>query len=111
MVGVSLLTAIGKNGGPRCCKRDSYLAIIEAVGFTKEKLNIEMELDKIECSRSKLNNQCIEEINRIYAKFNNISRCGIGHIFCFGQKIFILLTCIQNYGMIIHTNHTEEEQK
>ena len=35
MVGASLLTAIGKNGGPRCCKRDSYLAIIEAVGFTK----------------------------------------------------------------------------
>ena len=55
------LTTIGKNGGPRCCKRDSYLAIIEAVRFTKEKLNVEMELDKIECSRSKLNNQCMEE--------------------------------------------------
>ena len=55
------LTAIGENGGPRCCKRDSYLAIIEAVKFTKEKLNVEMELDKIQCSRSKLNNQCIEE--------------------------------------------------
>ena len=25
------LDAIGKNGGPRCCKRDSYLAIIEAI--------------------------------------------------------------------------------
>ena len=55
------LTAIGKNGGPRCCKRDSYLAIREAVEFTKEKLNVEMELDEIKCSRSKLNNQCIEE--------------------------------------------------
>ena len=55
------LTAIGKNGGPRCCKRDSYLAIREAVRFTKEKLNVEMELDEIKCSRSKLNNQCIEE--------------------------------------------------
>ena len=46
------LTAIGKNGGPRCCKRDSYLAIREAVRFTKEKLNVEMELDEIKCSRS-----------------------------------------------------------
>ena len=60
MTGLSL-SAIGKNGGPRCCKRDSYLAIIEAVGFTKEKLNVEMKLDEIKCSRSKLNNQCIEE--------------------------------------------------
>ena len=60
MTGLSL-SAIGKNGGPRCCKRDSYLAIIEAVRFTKEKLNVEMELDEIECSRSKLNNQCIQE--------------------------------------------------
>ena len=55
------LTAIGKNGGPRCCKRDSYLAIREAVKFTAENLGIHMELDKIECSRSKQNNQCIEE--------------------------------------------------
>lgn len=55
------LTAIGKNGGPRCCKRDSYIAIREAVKFTAENLGIHMELDKIECSRSKLNNQCIEE--------------------------------------------------
>ena len=68
MVGVSLLTAIGKNGGPRCCKRDSYLAIIEAVKFTKEKFGIEMELEEIECSRSKLNNQCIEERCHFYAK-------------------------------------------
>ena len=56
-----VLTAIGKNGGPRCCKRDSYLAIMEAVKFTKEKLEVEMELGEIKCSRSKLNNQCIEE--------------------------------------------------
>ena len=34
------LDAIGRNGGPRCCKRDSYLAIIEAVRFTKENLGI-----------------------------------------------------------------------
>ncbi len=53
------LDAIGKNGGPRCCKRDSYLAITEAVAFTAEKLGIQMELYEIKCSRSRLNNQCI----------------------------------------------------
>lgn len=55
------LEAIGKNGGPRCCKRDSYLAVREAVDFTSEKLGIEMELDEIICSRSQFNNQCLRE--------------------------------------------------
>ena len=55
------LDAIGKNGGPRCCKRDSYLAIIEAVKFTKKHLNITMDIDNIVCSRSHMNNQCLQE--------------------------------------------------
>lgn len=54
------LHAIGQNGGPRCCKRDSYIAIIEAVDYTKEMLGIEMEIRDIVCSRSKMNNQCIQ---------------------------------------------------
>lgn len=55
------LDAIGRNGGPRCCKRDSYLAIKEAIEFTKEKFRIVMEQEKIICSRSHLNNQCLQE--------------------------------------------------
>ena len=55
------LDAIGKNGGPRCCKRDSYLAIIEAVKFTSEKLHIDMKLNSVSCTRSHLNNQCRQE--------------------------------------------------
>lgn len=53
------LTAIGQHGGPRCCKRDSYLAIQEAIAFTAEHLNVRMEEDAILCSRSALNNQCL----------------------------------------------------
>ena len=55
------LGAIGQNGGPRCCKRDSYLAISEAVAFTEEKTGIKMKPDRILCSRSALNNQCIQD--------------------------------------------------
>lgn len=57
----SALGAIGQVGGPRCCKRDSYLAITEAVKFVKIHLGVEMELDEIMCIHSKLNNQCIGE--------------------------------------------------
>ena len=55
------LGAIGEVGGPRCCKRDSYLAITEAVTFVKENFGVEMELDEIKCTHSALNNQCIKE--------------------------------------------------
>lgn len=55
------LNAIGEIGGPRCCKRDSYLAITEAVKFAKEQLGVEMELREIRCIHSAQNNQCISE--------------------------------------------------
>lgn len=53
------LYAIGSVGGPRCCKRNSYLAITEAVAFAKENLGVEMELSPIRCRHSAQNNQCI----------------------------------------------------
>ena len=55
------LDAIGKHGGPRCCKRDSYLALPEAVAFTAEALGVQMELKPIICTRSAMNNQCLAE--------------------------------------------------
>ena len=54
------LGSIGAVGGPRCCKRDSYLAIREAVQFTAEQLGVTMELQPILCTRSAQNNQCIK---------------------------------------------------
>lgn len=53
------LNAIGEVGGPRCCKRDSYLSILQAVDFVKENMGIEMEKQAIVCDFSSQNNQCI----------------------------------------------------
>ncbi len=53
------LESIGKNGGPRCCKRDSYLSILAAVDFAAEHLQVQMEKTTPVCSRSHRNNQCI----------------------------------------------------
>ena len=55
----SSLQAIGDVGGPRCCKRNSALAITQAVRFAKEYLGVEMELEPITCVHSAQNNQCI----------------------------------------------------
>ena len=53
------LEAIGEIGGPRCCKRDSYLSILSAIDFVKEHFGVEMEKSKIVCSHMHQNNQCI----------------------------------------------------
>ena len=53
------LGEIGKIGGPRCCKRDSYLAILSAIDFVKEHFDVEMEKNKVVCIHSDINNQCI----------------------------------------------------
>ena len=53
------LDSIGKNGGPRCCKRDSYLAILAAVDFAAEHLGVRMEASLPVCTRSHRNNQCV----------------------------------------------------
>ena len=53
------LSAIGEIGGPRCCKRDSFLSILSAIDFVKEHFGVEMERPEIICHHSAKNNQCI----------------------------------------------------
>ncbi len=53
------LNAIGEVGGPRCCKRDSFLSIIQAVEFVNENLGVKMEIGDVVCGFSNQNNQCI----------------------------------------------------
>ncbi len=53
------LRAIGEIGGPRCCKRNSYISILSAIDYVKENFGIEMEKREISCSYFDMNNQCI----------------------------------------------------
>ena len=59
MMTSSALGAIGEIGGPRCCKRDSYISIIKVVEFARVHFGVEMELGEIKCVHSKQNNQCL----------------------------------------------------
>lgn len=55
------LAAIAGIGGPRCCKRDSTTAILEAVDFVGEKFGVWMERpQKVVCEMSQRNAQCLE---------------------------------------------------
>ena len=53
------LEAIGRIGGPRCCKRDSYLALQAAIDFVKKNFGVEMIQAEITCGHASQNNQCI----------------------------------------------------
>ena len=53
------LGRIGEIGGPRCCKRDSFLSILSAIDFVREHFGIEMETHEVRCRYSAQNNQCI----------------------------------------------------
>lgn len=57
-----ILAAMGSIGGPRCCKRTSFLSITEAAGFMNENLPSEIEITRdIKCSFSHNNRECITE--------------------------------------------------
>jgi len=46
-------------GGPRCCKRDSFLSILTAIDFVKEHFGIALQKPEVVCRYAAQNNQCI----------------------------------------------------
>ena len=55
------LEKIGTVGGPRCCKRDSYLSILAAADFVREYFGVELDRHEVVCGYAAQNNQCIGE--------------------------------------------------
>lgn len=57
LTGICLLE-VAENGGPRCCKRDTFIAIIEAVKYLKLHMNIELKSEMPVCNFYDLNKEC-----------------------------------------------------
>lgn len=56
------LLRIATQGGPRCCKRDTFLALTEAVAFLGEKTGIQLACpESITCEFFERNRECIRE--------------------------------------------------
>ncbi len=54
------LNAIAEIGGPRCCKRNGYLSIVESVAYTNAVTGVHMTLpERIECKYFERNNECL----------------------------------------------------
>ncbi len=56
------LRAIGEIGGPRCCKRNAFTAVIAAAEYAREVLGVPMELpETLRCTHSHRNAHCLGE--------------------------------------------------
>ena len=53
------LARLAKTGGPRCCKRDAFTAVEQAVGYIEERYGITLEVTPVKCDFSSQNAQCI----------------------------------------------------
>ena len=51
------LQKIGEIGGPRCCKRNSYLAILSAIDYAEAVTGVRMSKEQIVCRHTHANNQ------------------------------------------------------
>ncbi len=55
------LRVIAEHGGPRCCKRDTYLALLTAGKFLQEHFNRTLPMDEqVRCEFHLLNRECLE---------------------------------------------------
>lgn len=46
-------------GGPRCCKRNGFTAILTAVEFVRETYGVELQTSEVRCAFHEKNAQCI----------------------------------------------------
>ena len=62
MMTATSLTRIAEVNGPRCCKRNSFIAIYNACDYVEKKLGIRMEPTKdVKCPFHERNDECIGE--------------------------------------------------
>ena len=62
------LSALSKTGGPRCCKRDAFLAFVTAIEYINESYNVKLPYSNIKCIFSHRNEQCLAERCPFYVK-------------------------------------------
>ena len=53
------LARLAKTGGPRCCKRDAFSAMEQAVEYIRSRYGVALTLQSIRCDFSPNNAQCI----------------------------------------------------
>ena len=55
-------------GGPRCCKRNGYTALLTGIDFVKERYGITLEKEPVHCRFHDRNQQCLKDRCPYYTK-------------------------------------------
>ena len=55
------LARLARIGGPRCCKRDAFSSMEQAVNYIEQNYNITLDTKPVKCDFSSRNTQCIGE--------------------------------------------------
>jgi hypothetical protein len=64
------LMMIARHGGPRCCKRDSWLAIQTAVTFLSERFGVALPVgEEARCEYSDINRECLQTACPFYTVY------------------------------------------
>lgn len=63
-----VLSKMSEIGGPRCCKRNAYLSLIEAINYANIHYNLNIKMDKIVCEFSIFNKECLKTKCPFYKK-------------------------------------------
>jgi len=59
LITAQTLFSVAKHGGPRCCKRNTYLALIEATTFLRKHFDVYIPVNKtLKCEFNDLNKEC-----------------------------------------------------
>ena len=80
MITAECLRVIAENGGARCCKRESFSAIITAVEFVRAEFGVVLRVElPTPCAFTNLNRECLRERCRFFgverkADSNSMSR-------------------------------------
>lgn len=69
MLTANVLLSISKAGGPRCCKRDTFIALLETIKYLHDTLYISFGCNEsIKCEFSSLNKECLVNYCPFYNK-------------------------------------------
>lgn len=66
------LKKVAESGGPRCCKRDTYLSLSTAANFIRERFALELPLSQAKCTFSLRNKTCKHEECEFYNLSNSL---------------------------------------
>jgi hypothetical protein len=69
LITAECLRVIAEKGGARCCKRESFLAIITAVEFVRREFGVVLPVEPpIPCAFTALNRECLRERCSFYGR-------------------------------------------